>query len=60
LGIEWQWTEERTVSTSISYLGIGDAPVTSPTIPGLGAITGEYTSRDVIQIEIGVTFGGVN
>ncbi len=58
VGIEWQWTEQRAVSATISYLGVGDAPVTSPSIAGLGAITGEYTSRDIYQIEIGVTFGG--
>ncbi len=60
VGVEWQWTPERTVSATVSYLGIGDAPVTTPSIPGLGAVTGEYTSRDMIQIEIGVTFGGGN
>ena len=56
VGFEWQWTDNRTLGASISYIGIGDAPVTSPTIPGLGAITGEYTSRDIIQLSIGVTF----
>ncbi len=56
VGFEWQWTDNRTLGASISYIGIGDAPVTSPTIPGLGAITGEYTSRDIIQMSIGVTF----
>lgn len=60
VGVERQWTPERTVSATVSYLGIGDAPVTTPSIPGLGAVTGEYTSRDMIQIEIGVTFGGGN
>jgi long-chain fatty acid transport protein len=60
VGVEWQWTEERAVSATISYIGIGDAPVTSPTIPGLGAITGEYTSRDIIQLEIGITLGAGN
>ncbi|MFB3104093.1 MAG: hypothetical protein ACE1ZA_04110 [Pseudomonadales bacterium] len=27
------------------------------TIPGLGSVTGEYTNRDIIQLEIGMTFG---
>jgi long-chain fatty acid transport protein len=57
-GIEWQWTDKRALSATVRYLSIGDAPVTSPTIPGLGALSGKYTNRDVIQIKIGVTFGG--
>ncbi len=43
-------------AATASYLGIGDAPVTSPTIPGLGSVTAEYTNRDIIQLEIGMTF----
>lgn len=27
------------------------------TIPGLGSVIGEYTNRDIIQLEIGMTFG---
>jgi long-chain fatty acid transport protein len=57
IGFEWQWTENRTLGATVSYIGIGDAPVTSPAIAGIGSISGEYTSRDIIQLEVGVTFG---
>ncbi|MGI9327051.1 MAG: OmpP1/FadL family transporter [Pseudomonadales bacterium] len=56
VGVEWQWSENRTLGATVSYLGVGDAPVTSPAVPGLGSVTGEYTSRDIIQLEIGMTW----
>jgi long-chain fatty acid transport protein len=56
VGFEWKWTDKRTLGASISYVAIGDAPVTSPDIPGFGAVSGKYTSRDIIQLEIGMTF----
>jgi len=40
--INWK-IDNCTLGASISHLGIGDAPVFSPTIPGLGSVTGEYT-----------------
>lgn len=55
-GFEWQWKDNRTLGASLSYIGIGDAPVNSPAIGGLGSVTGEYTSRDIIQLVVGVTW----
>jgi hypothetical protein len=43
VGLEWLWKEKRKVSASISYVGMDDAPVTTPSLPGLGALSGEYT-----------------
>ena len=57
VGFEWQWTENRTLGANVSYIGVGDAPVETPEIPLLGAVRGEFTSRDIILLEIGVTFG---
>ena len=59
IGAEWQWTENRSVTTSLSYVGVGDAPVTTAEIPGIGALEGEYTSRDTWLLRIGISFGSI-
>jgi long-chain fatty acid transport protein len=56
---EWQWTDTRTVKASLSYLDLGDAPVTSPDIPGVGALEGRFKSRDAILFQIGMTWGSL-
>jgi long-chain fatty acid transport protein len=56
---EWRWTDVRTVNMSVSYLGMDDAPVTSPSIPGLGSLEGEFTSRDTLLLQIGVSWGSI-
>ena len=56
---EWQWTETRAVQVALSYLGLGDAPVNTPSIPGIGSASGEYSDRDVWLLRIGVTFGAL-
>jgi long-chain fatty acid transport protein len=56
---EWQWTQDRLVFASLSYLEPGNAPVTTPSIPGIGSVAGEYTNREVFMLSIGVKFGGL-
>ena len=57
VGVEWQWTPTRAVSATLNYIQIGDAPVTSPSIPGIGAVTGRYSDRSTIFLEVGVSIG---
>ena len=57
VGVEWQWTPTRAVSATLNYLQLDDAPLTSPAIPGIGAVTGKYTDRGTIYLEVGVSFG---
>jgi len=57
VGVEWQWTPTRAVSATLNYIQLDDAPVTSPSIPGIGAVTGQYTDRGTIYLEVGVSFG---
>ena len=55
---EWQWTETRDVEFGITYIGQGDAPVTTGEIAGLGSLQGEYTSRDAWLFQISMRWGG--
>jgi len=57
LGAEWQWTEDRQVEISAAYIEIGDAPVTGASIPGIGSLSGRYSEREVLQLQIAVKFG---
>jgi len=57
IGFEWQWKDNRVISGSLNYLKIGDAPLTSPSIPIVGSITGRYTERQTIWLQIGMSFG---
>ena len=56
---EWQWTEHRNVLFGVSYLTLGDAPVDAVEIPQLGSTQGEYSSRDIIMLRLGMTFGAL-
>ena len=56
---EWQWTESRTVKASVSYMGLDDAPVTTPEIPQVGSLEGKFKSRDTILFQIGMTWGAL-
>jgi long-chain fatty acid transport protein len=56
---ERQWTDSRRVTFGLSYFGIGDAPVTTPRIPGLGSLEGKFTSRDTLLLQIGMSFGSL-
>ncbi len=57
VGVEWQWTPTRIVSATLNYIQMGDAPVTSPSIPLIGSVTGIYTDRGTIFLEVGMSFG---
>lgn len=56
---EWRWTDSRTIKMSLSYMGIGDAPVTTPEIPGAGSLKGEFSSRNTLLMQIGMTWGSL-
>jgi long-chain fatty acid transport protein len=51
VGIEWQWTRTRVLNVNLNYMQFGDAPTTSPDIPGFGAISGKYTDRGIIFLD---------
>jgi hypothetical protein len=57
VGIEWQWTDTRVLNVNLNYLQFGDAPTTSPDIPGFGAVSGEYTDRGTIYLEAALSWG---
>ena len=59
IAAEWQWTESRTVKFSVAYMGLDDAPVTTPELPGLGSLEGEFTQRDTLLFQIGMTWGSL-
>lgn len=56
---EWQWTQDRQVFASLSYMEPGDAPVTTPSIPGIGSAVGKYTNRESFLLSFGIKFGGL-
>ena len=56
-GVEWQWRDDRRVSATLNYLKIGDAPVTSPEIGGIGSVTGRFTDRGTIYLRVGLALG---
>ncbi len=55
-GIEWQLNERRAITAMINYLQVGDAPVTSPAIPGIGSVTGRFSDRQTIWLQVGMDF----
>jgi long-subunit fatty acid transport protein len=57
VGLEWQWKDTRTVNVSLNYMQFGDAPTTSPEIPDVGLISGEYTDRGIIFLEAALSWG---
>ena len=57
VGVEWQWTPTRVVSATLNYIQMGDAPVTSPPIPGIGSVIVRYSDRGTIFLEVGMSFG---
>lgn len=57
IGVEWQWTPTRAISATLNYIQLGDAPVTSASIPIIGPVTGEYSDRGTIYLELGMSFG---
>jgi long-chain fatty acid transport protein len=59
LAAQWRWTATRNVNMSVSYMGMDDAPVTTPSIPGIGSLEGEFTSRDTVLFQIGMSWGAL-
>jgi long-chain fatty acid transport protein len=59
-GFQWQWKSNRMVSASLNYLKVGDAPVKTPEIPGIGGVTGRFTDRGTIYLRAAVSFGPDN
>ena len=57
VGVEWQWTPTRAVSATLNYIQMGDAPVTSPPIPGIGSVTGRFSERGTIFLDVAINFG---
>jgi long-chain fatty acid transport protein len=59
LAAEWQWTDSRKVKISMSYLKMDDAPVSTPSIPGVGSLQGKFESRDTLLLQIGMSWGSL-
>ncbi len=59
LAAEWRWTDSRRVKMSMSYMGMDDAPVSTPGIPGFGSLEGKFTSRDTLLFQIGMSWGSL-
>lgn len=59
LAAEWRWTATRNVKMSVSYMGMDDAPVTTPSIPGVGSLQGKFTRRDTVLLQIGMSWGSL-
>lgn len=56
---QWQWTDSRAINISLSYVGLDDAPVTTPSIPGFGSLQGKFTSRDALLLQVGMSWGSL-
>jgi long-chain fatty acid transport protein len=56
LAAEWRWTNTRSVNMSVSYMGMDDAPVSTPSIPGIGSLEGKFTSRDTVLFQVGMSW----
>ncbi len=59
VGFEWQWKEQRKLTATLNYLQIDDAPVTSPDIPLIGSVTGSFSDRQTIWLQVGIDIGNV-
>ena len=57
VGVEWQWMPTRAVSAALNYIQMDDAPVMSPPIPGIRSVTGRFSERGTIFLELGMSFG---
>jgi long-chain fatty acid transport protein len=56
---EWRWTDSRRVKVSVSYIGMGNAPVSTPSIPGFGSLEGRFTDRDTLLFQVGVSWNSL-
>ncbi len=59
LAAEWRWTDARSVKMSMSYVGVGDAPVSTPSIPGFGSLDGRFTRRDTLLFQVGLSWNSL-
>jgi len=59
LAAEWRWTDSRSVKISVSYVGMDDAPVSTPSIPGFGSLEGRFTSRDTLLLQVGMSWNSL-
>jgi long-chain fatty acid transport protein len=59
LAAEWRWTEARSVKVSMSYVGMDDAPVSTPSVPGFGSLDGRFTRRDTLLVQVGVSWNSL-
>ena len=59
LAAEWRWTDSRSVKVSVSYVGMDDAPVSTPSIPGFGSLEGRFTSRDTLLFQVGMSWNSL-
>lgn len=57
VGFEWQWKDNRAVTVSLNYLETGDAPVSTPDIPGIGSVAGAFTKRKTIYFRLAISLG---
>jgi hypothetical protein len=56
LAAEWRWTDARSVKVSVSYMGVDDAPVSTPSVPGFGSLDGRFTRRDALLLQVGMSW----
>jgi long-chain fatty acid transport protein len=59
LAAEWRWTDARSVKMSVSYVGVDDAPVSTPSIPGFGSLDGRFTRRDTLLFQVGLSWNSL-
>jgi long-chain fatty acid transport protein len=59
LAAERRWSDSRSVRISVSYVGMGDAPVSTPSIPGFGSLQGQFTSRDTLIFQLGMSWNSL-
>jgi len=59
IAAEWRWTDSRNVKVSVSYVGMDDAPVSTPSIPGFGSLEGKFTSRDTLLFQVGMSWNSL-
>jgi long-chain fatty acid transport protein len=59
LAAERRWTDSRNIRISVSYVGMGDAPVSSPSIPGFGSLQGKFTRRDTLIFQVGMSWNSL-
>lgn len=57
IGLEWQWKPNSAINMMLNYVQMGDAPVSTPDIPLIGAVTGAYTDRRTLFLQAGINFG---